>query len=210
MAQVISNRPRPAAAAALVLVLSLALAACGGSSTSTSTNASASATGTGASGAGQRGGRFKALRECLQKNGIALPQRTPGQGPRGGGGLLGGGGGPQLPKGVTRAEFEAAVKKCGGLGGARGLGGQSRFNSPAFKQALAQFASCMRDNGVNVPEPNTSGSGPIFNTKGLNTGSAQFKTAEGKCRSKLPGAFGRRAARTPGAGGPAGAKAPGV
>ncbi len=56
--------------------------------------------------------RFKALRECLQKNGITLPKRTPGQRPPGG--FLGGAGGPQLPAGVTRAQYQAAVKKCGG------------------------------------------------------------------------------------------------
>ena len=67
---------------------------------------------------GPNAGRFAAMRECLQKNGITLPKRTPGQRPvrrrlsrrrrwqrrrR-----------PQLPKGVTRAQYEAAVKKCGG------------------------------------------------------------------------------------------------
>ena len=38
-------------------------------------------------------GRFAAVRECLQKNGITLPQRTPGQRrpPGAAGGFLGGG-----------------------------------------------------------------------------------------------------------------------
>ena len=71
------------------------------------------------------------------------------------------------PTGVTRAQYEAALKKCGGarLRGRR----VAASNSPAFRQALAKFAACMRENGVNVPAPNTSGNGPIFNTKGLNT-----------------------------------------
>ena len=134
---------------------------------------------------------FAAMRECLQKNGITLPKRTPGQPrPGGPGGFLGGAAGaPRLPPGVTRSQYEAAVKKCGGaaFAGARG-----RLRSPAFKQAIAKFATCMRQNGVNVPEPNTSG-GPIFNTAGLNTESAQFKAAEAKCRADLPSAFRRRA-----------------
>jgi hypothetical protein len=182
-----------AATAVVVLLLaSLALAACGGSSSSSSTSANAAATSaTGATGTAGRGaGRFTALRECLQKNGITLPKRTPGQRPRGGaGGFLGGGaggaGGPHLPNGVSRAQYEAAVKKCGGGAFA---GGGGRFNSPAAKQALAKFATCMRENGVNVPEPNTSG-GPIFNSKGLNTSSPKFKAAEAKCQSDLRGAF---------------------
>jgi hypothetical protein len=47
----------------------------------------------------------------------------------------------------------------------------------------------MRENGVNVPEPNTSGNGPVFGTKGLNTSSAQFRAAEAKCRVDLRSAF---------------------
>jgi len=198
-----------ATAVALLLLASLGLAACGGSSSSSSTTASAAATSSnGATGRGA--GRFQALRECLQKNGITLPKRTPGQRPRGGtggGGFLGGGaGGPQLPKGVSRAQYEAAVKKCGG-GAFAGAGG--RISSPATKQALAKFATCMRENGVNVPEPNTSGGGPIFNSKGLDTSSPQFKAAEAKCQSDLQGAFQRgRGGRPPGAPG-GGAEGPG-
>jgi hypothetical protein len=212
MPDINANRPNPAprtqsatvaAVAALALLLAcLGLVACGGSSKSSSTTSPTSANaagtppttpGTGATGPG--GGRFKALRECLQKNGITLPKRTPGQRPEGGaGGLLGGGaGGPRLPAGVTRAQYEAAVKKCGG---AAFVGAGGRIRSPAVKQALAKFAACMRANGVNVPEPNTSG-GPIFNTKGLNTSSPQFKAAETKCRSDLQGAFQRGRAGGP-------------
>jgi hypothetical protein len=139
------------------------------------------------------------VRECLKKEGITLPQRTPGQKrpPGGAGGFLGGGGatgatgagGPQLPKGVTRAKYEAALKKCGGS--TFGRGGAARFDSPAFKTALAKFATCLRQNGVNVPAPNTSGKGPVFDTKGIDTSSSQFKTAEAKCQSDLTGAFRR-------------------
>jgi hypothetical protein len=150
------------------------------------------------------------VRECLQKDGITLPKRTPGQRPGGAGGLLGGSGsGPTLPKGVTRAQYEAAIKKCGGFGGGRfgtGAGaGTSRFNSPAVKQALSKFASCMRENGVNLPTPNTSGKGPVFDTKGLEPTSAKFKAAQTKCASDLVSAFRAR----PGAGGsPAGTGTP--
>jgi hypothetical protein len=197
----------PTKVLAVVLVLALAcvgLAACGGSSSgSTTTNASVATvpstgspapgagTGTGASGpTGPRGafaGRFKAIRECLQKNGVTLPKRTPGQRrPGGPGGPLGGATGPQLPSGVTRAQYEAALKKCGG-GAFPGRGG--RFQSPVFKQALDKFATCMREDGVNVPEPNTSGKGPIFDTKGIDTTSSQFKAAQAKCSSDLRNSF---------------------
>jgi hypothetical protein len=218
MSRITGRKRRTVAPAAFVLILAcLALAACGSSSkSSSSTTASASAsTSPSAKGAakGAAGAkRFTAVRECLQKDGITLPKRTPGKRPGGtsgpAGGFLGGaGGGPTLPKGVTRAQYEAAIKKCGGFGTRRfGAGGAGRgFNSPTVKQALEKFATCMRANGVNVPAPNTSGKGPVFNTKGLDPTSAKFKAAQTKCASDLTSTFRAR----PGAGGaPAGAGTP--
>src|SRR4029077_2779829 len=92
----------------------------------------------------------------------------------------------------------------GGFAGRRGI------KSPVFREALAKFATCLRANGVNVPPPNTSGSGPIFSTKGIDTTSAQFRNAESKCRGVLTSAF-RRGPGTGGAGtgsGSAGSSAP--
>jgi hypothetical protein len=199
-----------------LLLASLGLAACGSSSSSSTKTTTSASTGAGAKGAG----RFAAVRECLEKEGITLPTRTPGQKrpPGGAGGFLGGGGaaggagaagGPKLPAGVTRAKYEAALKKCGGGQFGRG-GAAARFNNPTFKAALAKFATCMRENGVNVPAPNTSGSGPVFDTKGIDTSSAQFKAAEAKCQSDLSGAFKRgTGAGAPGTdGAPAGAAPP--
>lgn len=206
------------AIAVLVLLLAcLGLAACGSSGSSTTTSAKAASTtasggGTGATGA--RSGRFTALRECLQKNGITLPQRTPGQRPRGGGeGFFGGGAGAQLPKGVTRAQMQAALKKCGG-GAVAGL---RRINTPAFKQAFDKFVSCMRENGINLPAPNTSGNGPVFSSKGLNVTSPKFRAAEQKCGADLPapvrpggGPNGSRGVPPPGgSSSPSGASEPG-
>jgi hypothetical protein len=210
---------KPALAVLLTLILaSLGLAACGGSSSSSSTGTTAkTATSASAQTGGRNSGRFAALRACLQKNGITLPQRTPGAGRRpgaggpggaggAGGGFFGGGAGAQLPKGVTRAQLQTAMAKCGGSG-AFGRGG--RANNPAFRQSLAKFAACMRQNGVNLPAPSTSG-GPVFSTKGLNTRSKAFMAADTKCQSLLRGSFrggggaSGSANGAPGAGGPPG------
>lgn len=192
-------------ASAIALLACVGLAACGGSSSSST---STSTTGTSANAAktyttpGRSPGRFAALRECLQKNGVKLPAPAPGQSPLGLGGPAGA---QQLPKGVTRAQMQAAVKKCGGAGRVLGPGGQAarrRFGSPAFRKALAGFAACMRSNGVNLPAPNTSGTGPVFSTKGLNTASASFRAASAKCQSVLRAAF----PRPPAGAGPGGAQ----
>jgi hypothetical protein len=189
MSQNISSRRRhtPMTITILLVVLaSLALAACGGSSTSSSSTSTATSARATTSTAGRApgatlGGRFTALRECLQKHGITLPKFTPGQrsAPRTRRSFL--------PKGVNKSQYEAAVKQCGGPGFF--AGGRNRFSSPAIKQALAKFSTCMREHGVNIPKANTSGKGPVFNSKDLNTSSAKFKAAETKCRVDLAGAF---------------------
>jgi hypothetical protein len=199
----IKGRPPAVAALTIALLACTGLAACGGSSnTSTQTTANAAATGTtttGTTSSSSAGGtsstpttpgggpgspartlRFTAMRACLAKKGITLPPRTPGAG-----GFLGGG--PQLPKGVTRAQYAEALKACGANFPAGGhfTRAPRAFTSPRFHEVLVHFAACLRQNGINVGEPNTSGKGPVFDTKGLNTGSTQFKAAEAKCRSTL-------------------------
>ena len=203
MSHTYTNRSKLAAVVLVLVLASLVLVACGGSSnTASSSNAASAATSTTSGGAGVRGGRFSALRECLKNQGITLPRRSPGStGTPGAGVLLGSGSGQgrTLPSGVSRAQFEAATKKCGGGNFARG---RRALNSPARANALSAFAGCMRANGVNLPAPNTSGKGPVFNTSGLNVSSTQLNAARAKCASALQGAF--AGARAPGGAPPAG------
>jgi hypothetical protein len=212
----------PALAALLILLLAaVGLAACGGSSSTTSTAANAAAAAKSSGGTTAPGGtsstpggtsstpggtspapgtpgaptgtfpaRFAAVRACLAKKGVVLPPRTPGSP-----GFLGGR--PPLPKGVTLAQYDEALKSCGGgFAGGRVAGG-GRFNrAPAtaaatarFHAMLARFAACLRQNGVNIGEPNTSGKGPVFNTKGISTAGPAFRAAETKCRASLVAAL---------------------
>jgi hypothetical protein len=163
-------------AALILLLASLALAACGSSSKSASSASTTPGASTSTAPATKAGlaGRFAQVRECLKKNGAALPNFKPGSG-------------LQLPPGVPRAQYEAALKKCGGLRGGRGLGlgASARLNNPRLKQAFVALAACMREHGVKVGEPNLSGKGPIFNTSAFNTSSAQFRTAQATCTAKL-------------------------
>lgn len=194
---------RPVIALLAILILAIALGACGGSSSAGSaTKNSASTTKQGSSPSGG----FASLRSCLQKEGIDLPSASPsgagqpgGEGPSSGSGgpPSGGAGGFKLPAGVSRTKFQEAIKKCGG-GGFRG-GARPGFNSSTARTALTKYAACMRENGVNLPAPNTSGKGPVFDTKGIDTSSETFKSAQKKCQSDLKGAFG--AGGPPGGGG---------
>jgi hypothetical protein len=190
-----AGRIKAAAAALLTALLAgLLLTACGGSSkgtsstsstTSTSSAATSSASSTSPTGSrGQFGARAAALRTCLEKEGITLPKRKPGgqNGKRPGTlfGLGGAGRGLQLPKGISRAQLQAAFKKCGG-----NLIRSRRLGAARNPQRLAKFAACMRQNGINLPAPNTSGKGPVFNTKGIDTTSAAFRRADAKCVREL-------------------------
>jgi hypothetical protein len=135
-------------------------------------------------------GRFTALRTCLQKQGITLPAAPSGATGRPdtpGAGAPGRARGLQLPKGITQAQFQAALKKCGGGNFRRG--GAGGLNGASARSGLAKYAACLRQNGINVPAPNTTGKGPVFNTKGIDTSSSKFKAAEKKCQSELKGVF---------------------
>jgi hypothetical protein len=168
--------------AVMLVGAALALAACGGSSSAGTKNAAATTTTTGSSSGKDR---RAALRECLAKQGIKLPSAPAGGAQPGAGGPPGGGGGFIPPTGATSSKTQEAFKKCGG-GSFRG---SRPRNSAAFTATLTKFAACMRENGVKLPAPNTSGKGPVFDTKGIDTSSAAFKSAQSKCRSALKGAF---------------------
>ena len=93
----------------------------------------------------------------------------------------------QLPEGVTQAQFQAALKKCGAGNFPQGRAGG--LNSASARAGLSKYAACLRQNGINVPAPNTTGKGPVFDTKGIDTSSSKFKTAQKKCQSELKGIF---------------------
>ncbi len=180
-----------------IIVLAVTLSACGGSSSSSAgTTSSASTTKPGDA----RSGRFASLQACLRKEGINLPSAPSGGAgqPGGGGPPSGGPGGFKLPEGISRTKLQEAIKKCGGAGFPNGA--RPGLDSATAKAALARYSACMRENGVNLPAPNTSGKGPVFNTKGIDTSSETFKNAQKKCQTDLKGAFG--GSRPPGGGQP--------
>jgi hypothetical protein len=50
-----------------------------------------------------------------------------------------------------------------------------------FNHLVVRFDDCLRQHGVKIPAPNTSGKGPVSNFKGVNTASPQFREAQKKC-----------------------------
>jgi hypothetical protein len=100
--------------------------------------------------------QLAAARKCFEENGVKLPEG--GLGGLGGLGASAAGGTPSLPQGVDPAALQKAFAACASSlpGGGAGLrpGGA---NAPD----LSAFITCLRDNGVSVPDGATVADLPV-------------------------------------------------
>ena len=156
----IDKAPRGALIALAVIVCSCAIAACGSSSsTSTAVASASSSTGSSSTG-GSFAARRAALVACLKSHGVTLPARPAGgyAPPAGPGTSTAGGAGP---RGFfsNNPQAQAAFRACGANFGFRGGGARRRRISP---QAIQSYVTCVRQHGYNLPNPNLSGTGPVF------------------------------------------------
>lgn len=90
--------------------------------------------------------RSRAFVDCMREQGIDLPDPDPD----GGGGLL------DLDElGVTREELRPALEACREYAPFGG-DGDGQLDQETLDQ-LTEFAQCMRDNGVDLPDPDPNG-----------------------------------------------------
>jgi hypothetical protein len=163
----------------LLLVLALAVAACGGGGKSN--NGVASLGGDKATGTTRAGGsddRQAALNyaRCMRQHGIDMPdpkfdaqghmalQNPPGVG-------------PDDPK------FKAANQACQQY---LPNGGAPQKPNPQEQQQMVQFARCMRQHGINMPDPKPGGGIDVNGDAGVNPDSPKFKAAERACQQYQP------------------------
>jgi len=170
---------------ALVVLAAVLFVGCGGSSGDSSSEESNTAS------SGQAGGPagFELsddIRACLDEQGIELPE--PGEGPPGGGATPEGGPpeGPPAGFGEGGEEMKEALEECGAEL-PQGKPGGSPMGSGAFRESIEEYASCMGENGYELPKPNVSGEGPVFNESDVDREDPKFETADGKCQSLLGG-----------------------
>ncbi len=171
------NRSMTMTTAAALTGLTLFVTACTGGAGSdakdgkdgkkdgTSSNASSGSGGGQASGADAD----KALktRKCLREHGIDAPDPEPGQDPRG----MTLGSGSEDPEALKKA-FEACGMQAPGTG---------QLSQEAKDKAL-KWAKCMRDNGVNIPDPEFNGS--AMSATKIPEGQEQaFQDAQKKCEA---------------------------
>ncbi len=157
----------------------LVLGACGGDGGASSSDAD--------SAAARDAARLK-LNECLRRNGVDV-QEGPAPG--------GGGGGAAVRIGGRRDEIEKAMNgPCKKLQQAA-FADISPEDRQEFEDAFQKFSQCMREHGVDLPDPTTSsrsGGGPSRSTARVDRDDPDFEEAQKACGDKLPeGGFRARA-----------------
>ena len=146
---------------ALIVSLTLAVAACGGSDTSSdgvlsleTPNADLPAEpNAAATEAPDDETQLIAFSQCMRDNGIDIGDPTvdaDGNASFGGLGRLGGGDGDGPPEGI-----QEAFEECGNLLEGLQLGFQER-DFTDFEDTLLELAQCMRENGIDMDDPDFS------------------------------------------------------
>lgn len=180
------------------------------SATETATNGSDSASST--RGGPGNGFMSAEVRDCLKKAGVDLPQAPQGAGdgpsgtvPDGGAGLPSGAppqGDNGSPSGAPpeggfpgqggdlsqqdREALQAALKKCGVDVRPGQAGGRAPdIDDAAYQQRVRDYVACVRDNGYDLPDPDFSGNGPVFDDKEVDRTSQAFQDASRKCQDRL-------------------------
>jgi hypothetical protein len=170
----------PVAVAALFIVVALAAAACGGGgdsegvasidgSSQNDTDAAAETTSQNPEDA-----RLEFAR-CMREHGVNVPD----PGSHGGLGL-------SVPPGTSRAEFDEAQRACQPIL-ERAAPELSEEQRSVMQDAALEFARCMREHGIDVPDPQTSDGGIIIR-RGPRSGGEfelddpEFKAAQEACQ----------------------------
>jgi hypothetical protein len=115
---------------------------------------------------------FKDLNTCLKAHGIAKPEtlaraaRVEGMIP-----ALFRIGEIPVPKGITKPQYEAALRRCGVT---NVHVGRVAITNPLVRRKILSVRSCLADNGFTLPAANFPGPGPILDTSGIDVGSARW------------------------------------
>jgi hypothetical protein len=90
----------------------------------------------------------------------------------------------QLPSGMRKDDprLKAAQQACRQY---RANGGQAQRPSPQQQQEMVAFARCMRQHGVNIPDPKPDGTVDM-RASGVNPDDPRFKAAERACPGFRP------------------------
>jgi hypothetical protein len=140
-----------------------------------------------------------AFAECMREQGIDMPDPETAEGPGGGGTFAFGG------NGGDDGEFREALEACDKfLQQAQNIRGEI---DPEVQDRMLEFAGCMREHGIDMPDPNMDGGitiqrsdeGRITNLdSGFDPSSPEFREAQEACQPILGDDFGPRRNSAPG------------
>lgn len=158
-------------------MLALALTACGGGGDDGGDD-ELSAIGSGSSGGAAGGGPSTedvlAWYDCMRENGVDLPDPDPNRP------------GIFLPEGsADDPDMEAAQEACQAELPNGGPGNREPLDAEQLA-SLREFTQCMRDNGVDMPDPDSSGA--LSMPDGLDPQGPEFQAAMGECQELAAGA----------------------
>jgi hypothetical protein len=188
---------------AMLPAIILAIAACASPSSSGVVSLADPSATPGASGAPTAPGsadpeeQMLAFQRCMREHGVDVQISIGGPGSggtvKGGGDSGGGDAGGQPPKPVDPETARAAEAACRQYLPNGGRDDPSATMDPAIIDQLLKFAQCMRDHGVDFPDPQFDGSGRVSIGVGgpdtpLDPSSETFRSAQEACAKDLPGA----------------------
>ncbi|MGP3954807.1 hypothetical protein ACTWPT_02320 [Nonomuraea sp. 3N208] len=110
--------------------------------------------------------------QCMREHGI--PMEDPD--PNGGGGLA------HLAQNADSSKFREAFEACRDSAPSR----VRAQHDPQQVEQMRQFAQCMRDNGVDMPDPNPDGTMGTGEGRNFNRDDPQFQKAFDACQDKFP------------------------
>jgi hypothetical protein len=179
-------------AAALVGALSLTLAACGGGDdedgVATLGGGGDSAAEASASPSVDPEDALAEFAECMRDNGVEdFPDPTVDEDGRIEIGFVGGADGDPS-SGGDREEMADAMEACQDLlPRGEGPGQVSEEDRTAFQDALVEYAECMREHGIDMPDPEFSGDGGFLQEigEGIDPEDPDFQAADEACRPAL-------------------------
>jgi hypothetical protein len=132
---------------------------------------------------------FLAFAQCMRDHGIDMPD--PEISDEGGGKFSVGFSAEGRPDSINKEEMQAAEEACRPLlENAVGEGGRPEL-SPEDEEKLLDFAQCMREHGIDMPDPGEGGM--VFNMGGPGEDQIDpedFEAAQEACQDLLPGRIG--------------------
>ncbi|MCC8244593.1 hypothetical protein [Saccharothrix luteola] len=144
--------------------LALVLTACGSGGAEVGSSSSSSA-------AMSQEDRSREFAKCMRDNGVDVPDPEPGGKPGGFG---------KVDR--TDPDFERAREACREY--LPGGGDLSKVDPDKLEQ-LRAFSQCMRDNGIDLPDPDPNG-GKLSGLGRIDRDSPAFRSALDACRDELP------------------------